>query len=550
MREKISVMSNKSILLIILLVSLTISVAAYQFAPSAQFILLITVILAVGAWVGFTLINIKQHVSGKLQSRENELNQSNQKYKAALERIGDALILSNIDGKIDFMNRMAEILTGWEFKDAAGKNLEEIYKVKNDSSESITHSQIFGVSEEERINKETNVKILISGSGSEIPIRYSENLMYNGANQIIGKMITFHDETEMKIQHKILSKSEEKYRSLVESSRDAIFVNYDNRFVYMNKAGMKLFGAERMEDIIGKSVFDFFLPEFHDEIKSRIEKVKTGSAVPLAEQKFNNLKGEVFFVEVYSLPFKYKNEPALQCVLRDISDRKRAEEKFDSSLRQLHNLTEHLNNIREEERTRISRELHDELGQLITVIRIDLNNILKNLPSNRFESLKKSLRSTIGLADTMLKDISKIASELRPGVLDRLGLIPAMEWQIDEFLRKSNIECKVSFSPPELAINKNSSNQIFRIFQELLTNILRHSTATKVSVSFEKNDNDLKLEVVDNGKGISEEEINSTKSLGLIGIRERVHSLNGKLEINGEPDRQTKIIVTVPFLEA
>lgn len=231
---------------------------------------------------------------------------------------------------------------------------------------------------------------------------------------------------------------------------------------------------------------------------------------------------------------------------QEIIERKNAEEELKSSRKQLRNLSLYLQNVREEERTRIAREIHDDLGQALTALKMDLSWLENRLPENQNLLFDKTA-SMSKLIDSTIRSVQKISAELRPGLLDDLGLSAAIEWQAEEFQKRSGISCKVNLSFNDDSLDTVLSTAIFRIFQETLTNIVRHSNATEASVSVIEQSGKLTIEVKDNGKGITEEQISDAKSLGIIGIRERVRPWGGEVNIKGKKGKGTTVAVIIPM---
>jgi signal transduction histidine kinase len=229
-------------------------------------------------------------------------------------------------------------------------------------------------------------------------------------------------------------------------------------------------------------------------------------------------------------------------------ERERAEKEIKSSRERLRNLSAHLESVREEERTRMAREIHDELGQALTALKMDVSWLDKRLPEEMTAN-KEKLKSMMKLMDRTIKTVQRLSGELRPGILDDLGLAAAVEWQAEDFQYRTGIACQVTVDCKEVSLNREQSTTIFRIFQETLTNIIRHAQATEVTVSLVAKHGNIVLEVGDNGRGITKEQINHPRSLGLIGIRERVHFLRGEVTITGHPGEGTKVVVSVPVME-
>jgi len=230
----------------------------------------------------------------------------------------------------------------------------------------------------------------------------------------------------------------------------------------------------------------------------------------------------------------------------DITERKQVEEQLERSLQQLRALSARLHSVREEERTRIAREIHDELGQALTGLKMDLSWLARHLPADAPE-LQRKVESMSQLVDATIHVVRRISTELRPGVLDDLGLLAAIEWQAHEFQTRTGIRCRLRARREDLDLDADRATAVFRIFQETLTNVARHARATEVVVRLDVGEQQLTLEVKDNGIGISAEALADPHSLGLLGMRERALVFGGRLDVRGEPGRGTTVTVTIPF---
>lgn len=244
--------------------------------------------------------------------------------------------------------------------------------------------------------------------------------------------------------------------------------------------------------------------------------------------------------------------PAVHRALRESADRRerqRAEDKLRRSLEQLRALTTYLQYVREEERTRIAREVHDELGQALTGLKLDMSWLAVRIGRNS-QALRDKANTMAMHIDETIQTVRRIATELRPGILDSLGLVAAIEWQANEFHSRTGIPCGVIATAVEAPLDQNFTTVCFRIFQETLTNIIRHAAATAVEVVLRETGQDLVLTVRDNGRGISEEEIANMRSLGLVGMRERATLIGGELTLQGAPGQGTTVTLRVPLLRA
>lgn len=264
-------------------------------------------------------------------------------------------------------------------------------------------------------------------------------------------------------------------------------------------------------------------------------------------------KGKVIGVIVLFLEEMHRQEKGEIEFLQTIADalagaieRRNAERMLMESYKQLRNLTGHLQAVREEERGKIAREIHDELGQLMTALMIDLKWLRSRLHRDQEVFVEKT-KSMIEIVETGIKAIQRISSELRPRMLDDLGLSAAVDWQAKEFHKKTGIECKVNMVPEDIILDKELATNIFRIFQEAITNVVRHANATKIAVNLKVDSSNIELAITDNGKGISQEQTSSPYSFGLVSMRERVLPWDGRVEISGEENKGTTVKVTVPF---
>lgn len=230
--------------------------------------------------------------------------------------------------------------------------------------------------------------------------------------------------------------------------------------------------------------------------------------------------------------------------LGKIIERKRADEEIKKSHEKLQELFELLQVIREEERKNIAREIHDELGQLLTALKIDIKWLGKRINENE---LVEKINSMTDLIDMTIQNVRRIASELRPVILDDFGLNAAILWHAKEIEKRTGIKFKITTIPEDITMDKDKSVVIYRIIQELLTNIIRHARATKVEIKLKHRDNKLFVFVKDNGIGI--EENIDRKSFGLLGIKERVQYWGGVIHIKGKPGKGTSVKIILPVDE-
>jgi signal transduction histidine kinase len=228
-------------------------------------------------------------------------------------------------------------------------------------------------------------------------------------------------------------------------------------------------------------------------------------------------------------------------------ERKQAEEELGRTTEQLRALSVRLQAAREEERIRIAREIHDELGGALTGLKMDLSWIGKRLSEQSRAAVQLKLRSTLELVDETVVKVRNISTELRPPMLDDLGLAAAIEWQTREFQRRTEIRCEIVSLQEDITLSPEKSTAVFRIFQEILTNVARHSRATSVEVRMEEQDGCLILKVSDNGRGIEEAKVTESTSIGLLGMKERAMIFGGRVHVAGAGGRGTTVTVRIPL---
>jgi PAS domain S-box-containing protein len=327
----------------------------------------------------------------------------------------------------------------------------------------------------------------------------------------------------------------------------------DKMTIYINPRVEEILGytpdaVKRMGNLFfGSAIHPDDIAAF-DASRARLAAAGEGDIVEV-DYRMKNSSGEWRWFSSRDVVFKMTAEGNAKLILgiaQDITEMKRAVEELRSSREQLRLLLAHAQTVREEERARISREIHDELGQALTALKMDLSWLLKRLDKDEPPLRDKALSMT-RLVDANIQMVKRIAAELRPGVLDNLGLTDALEWQAKDFEKRTGISCKIAIRPRDIRLDRNRSTAIFRIFQETLTNVARHAGASRVTASLTKDRGKVRLFVKDDGKGITAEEVASASSIGLIGMKERVGYLGGKVKISGSAGKGTSVSVSIPF---
>jgi signal transduction histidine kinase len=231
--------------------------------------------------------------------------------------------------------------------------------------------------------------------------------------------------------------------------------------------------------------------------------------------------------------------------IREISEDKRAEEQLRVSNLQMRDFASRVDAAREEERKRLAREIHDQLGQALTVLKLDLAWVQSKTPKTEGK-LKTKMADMIRQVDEAIQRVREIASNLRPSVLDDLGLLPAIEWQLNELKKRTGIRCRLSSNVEKLELDPERSAAVFRVVQEALTNIVRHAEASRIQVRLHTNDDSLTVTVADNGRGLSTAAIANSGSLGILGMKERMARVGGQFAIHSGSPSGTVVEMKVP----
>ena len=264
--------------------------------------------------------------------------------------------------------------------------------------------------------------------------------------------------------------------------------------------------------------------------------------------KVRKKDGAIVVVEIFSHDMPFAERPARVVSGHDVTDRLEGEERLRRSYDELRALSARLESVREEESTRIAREVHDEVGQALTAIKMDVAGVERALAAagGAPGAVAERLAAIGRILDDTMDAVHRIATELRPGMLDELGLEEAVEWQVEEFRKRTGIACRLSASLGETPVDAARSTVLFRVLQELLTNVARHAGAGAVHVLLAAEGGGFALEVEDDGRGIAPEDVDDPKSFGLRGVKERVAHLGGHVTLTGERGRGTRARVFVP----
>ena len=488
-------------------------------------------------------------------------------YNALLmEHIKDAVISTDKNFAIVSWNRRAEKLSGWSEDEMRGKNIVKVIKpvymeegpeslvlkelLKNESWEGETSFQKRNgeqatVLVSAAVIKQLNGKLKgIVAIIRDISAQKQLEAQLTKFNSDLGKQVEDRTSEVKRVVEQLLG-SEKKYKLLFAHNPLPMWMMTmpDMNITDVNDAAVYHYGYTRSEflnlnlrDIHPQSDVNAFV-QYMQERPSGYH----NAGVWRQYKKSRN----IIFAEIYAYSMKLEERDIRLVLSHDITQKIEAEKKLKQSLGQIRMLTGHLQEVREEERKNIARDIHDELGQQLTILKMDVSWIIKKL-QHPDEILIAQLKALLDTIDGTMKSVRRMCSELRPALLDDLGLIAAMEWQASEFEKNTGITVELTLPAETLSLVPEIKTGLFRIFQESLTNVARHAQARAVQVHLQEKDKLLILNIRDNGRGFDTAMLNGKRTLGILGMEERSLVMGGKYIIESEPGKGTTVKVTVP----
>lgn len=489
-----------------------------------------------------SMIGMVQDIT-KQKSMEEDLMESEDRFHQIFEQAEDAIILFRY-GTTDIIgvNSAAIDLYGYS-RDELIRNGPELFFKEDGLSMMKEMLCIADTQDTFYLDNLTHVR----NDGSKIYVTVKGKAINLKKDIVI--YCSFRNITKHKQAEEDLRRSEQRI-SLHFMQTPLGVIEWDTTFKVTdwNPAAERIFGYSKSE-AIGHHASEIIIPE---NAKQQVDNVWDELLRKKGGNRSTNgnvtKEGQLIICEWYNTPLVDTNGivVGIASLVQDITERKQVEKRLEGSRKQLHNLALHLQDVRENERKRIARDIHDDLGQILSVFNLELMGIKNSLQVDQ-KSLSENIEEVMKMADNAIDTVQRISSDLRPALLDDLGLFAALEWQREEFENRTGVKCELTIEPWDTILSKNITVAIFRIFQEALTNILRHAEATSVHASLKRSDSILTLEVIDNGKGITEDEISKSDSLGLLGIRERISPWNGELHIIGTAGKGTKLKLSVPL---
>lgn len=463
------------------------------------------------------------------------LREENEMLRSLVRDAPVAFVALDLQRRVKLWNHAAERIFGWREEEVVGKPLPHVPAESEESSRALHRRAVAGDRlrdiELERVTK----------AGHEVKVSLSTSPLRDIANNIIG-MVGVYDDIADNARPE--ADPEIPFRGLVEQSLVGLYIIQDGLFQYVNPRWAAMFGRMQQE-MAERPVADFITPEDRATVVGNLERRISGEVSSIFYHfKGMHKDGRTVDIEVQGTRFQYRGRPAVIGVGIDVTEARLREEQIARSEARLRELSQHLLTVREEQRTALSRELHDVLGGTLTALKMDIAWLKKHAAEAR---MAERIDTMMALVRDAIDTVRKISSELRPGVLDNLGLLDAIAWEAEKFRERMGIDCRVTLQGAPVELDDAVATTIFRIFQESLTNIARHAQATRVDIDAGEVDGTLLLSVQDNGEGFDPAAADERKSYGLIGMAERSRQVGAILEVESARGQGTRVLLRLPL---
>jgi len=462
---------------------------------------------------------------------------------AVLEASPDGCLLTNADGKINFANRCAEIMFGYTRGELLALDINALLPLRVRADHQRYFDEFARNPQPRSLDTRGNIGS-IRKDGSEFPIEISLSPVWIDGERMVIAVI--RDVSELHSTYETMRIAREFFEStFVTAPVGMAITDLDGRYTKVNPALCKFIGYSEQE-LLTMTFLDITHPEDHaSNIQSREDLLTMGLPSYEMVKRYIHKNGQEIWVLVVVSAVADKNGKPLYTIAQilDIDRFKRTEQALIKSRLQLRSLSVHQEGIVEDQRKRIAREVHDELGQSLTALKMDIS--LLRLRFGQDPLLLERLDGMRLLAEETIRVVRHVASNLRPVALD-LGLTAAIEWLADDFSQRWNVLCNIDFSGDEIALGDMVATSVFRVVQESLANIARHAQASKVTISLQYGKS-VVLRVADNGSGFDPTIVRNSPGLGLFGMRERVQAIGGTLKIYSEPGSGTTLTIKLPL---
>jgi PAS domain S-box-containing protein len=482
---------------------------------------------------------------------EEDLRRSDAQYRLLAEHVDDVIWALEADLQFSYMSPSVEKMSGYTVEQVLSMPMAEYLterSYKKVSQLLAQTAEMIAQGEMPEDNGPLTFKIsFVCRDGSTKWAEVRSAFIAGPDGKPAGGVGVARDITERIKSETALRQSEEMYRTIFESTGTAmIIVEEDGTISLVNEEFEKLSGYSSEEIEGGMTWRDFAFSGDAERLSGYHALRKSDPDAAPRNYEFRFIDRHGMIKDAFATSTLFPGTKRVLLSLQDITQSKLSAEELRLSQEQLRNLLKHSQDVRERERTRVAREIHDELGQVLTGLKMDLSFLAKKLPPELTE-LNTKTNLMLRFVDMTIQSVKRITMDLRPGLLDHLGLVAAIEWQAEEFQKRSGIRYRISVVPDEIILEPEQSTAVFRIFQETLTNISKYAHANEVNISLMERGGVFEMTVSDNGVGITKEQMENPKSYGLMGIQERAYFSGGKAKIFGQKGKGTTVKVTIPI---
>ena len=495
-----------------------------------------------------TLRGIMTDITARKTS-EVLLRESEERYRTLAETATDAIVTFDPSKRILFANAAAERMFGYDSQALVGMQLTALMPGRVRASFDAAFQQYR--TDSQRLPWTPREMTGLQRDGRELILEVALSELHIGGQLLFTGII--RDISERRQTENALRSTERRFAIAFNANPTPSTIStFDGRFLDVNDQFLRTAGYSR-EEVVGRTALELGLWPNPEDRRELMRRIRDDGSVRGFEAHMRTKTGERRVLNLSVERIELDGQPCLLHSGQDITERKLAENALRESEARLRALSARLESAREEEGRRIAREIHDELGGTLTTLKWNLDGMAESLAgaisAAEADRIRKTVPLMVDLVDSTMSTVRRIASDLRPSVLDELGVVAAIEWQVRRFETSTGIPCTFESDPDAPALDRDRATAVFRILQEILTNVLRHAKASQVHVAIGQMAGNFILDVRDDGRGIAQDEMVAARSLGLLGMRERALLVGGEVKIQGVPGRGTSVVVTIPLRE-
>ncbi len=461
-------------------------------------------------------------------------------FRLVAENVSDVIWVLDMSGRHLYFSPSVERLTGFTVEETAADPTIAMTKAGMDSAHRAIKEQMARDRKEQGKASRPMELELVRKDGRRVWTETTWSLLRNGDDRPVGIIGAVRDITQRK-------RAEDLFRTLADNSPVSIYIVQDGRFRFVNRHFVTETGSAESE-ILGEKPLRRMAPRERSRVEQHAAAMLSGQRSEPYEFRYAGRRGQSRWVMERVARIEYEGRPAILGIFMDITERKRNEDALKRSESELRLLSQRMLQIQEDERARVARDLHDQLGQELVFLKIKAQSLAEQVgpASVAYDSASE----LPGLIDRVKATSHRIALSIRPDILDGLGLVKAVQWYAGEFEKHTSIACFVDVPVEEVAVPQKVSTAAYRILQEALTNVYKHAGATEVHIVLEVKARVLTVRIWDNGAGFDRDSLPEKGSLGLVGMRERARLVGGSLKVTTRRAAGTRVVARLPLVSA